>query len=225
MWIFWICFVIFLAQPRQILPYWPLPTVDEAGALLHPVLAALVDLLLIVLFGLQHSLMARPWFKQRCASSLPAAFERSTYVHTANLALFVLIIFWQPIPYVLWKVPEGLWHDAFWAVFILGWIILFLGAHSFGILDLLGIEQMRSWINNERPRPPGLKTGLLYRWLRHPMYVGVLLGVWVTPKMSAGHALLASGLTCYVLLAMRYEERDLARQFGATYSRWRAAAR
>jgi protein-S-isoprenylcysteine O-methyltransferase Ste14 len=225
MWVFWISFVVFLAQPRQLLPYWPLPTVDEGGALLHPVLAALVDLLVIVLFGLQHSLMARPWFKQWWASSVPPAFERSTYVHTANLALFVLIIFWQPIPYVLWEVPEGLWCDAFWAVFILGWITLFLGAHSFGILELLGVEQMRSWSNNERPRPPGLKTGLLYRWLRHPMYVGVLLGVWVTPTMSVGHALLALGLTCYVLLAMRYEERDLARQFGATYSRWRAAAR
>jgi methanethiol S-methyltransferase len=109
-------------------------------------------------------------------------------------------------------------------LFAAGWIILLLGARSFGILDLLGIEQMRGWCRDDWPRPPRLKTGLLYRWLRHPMYVGVLMGVWVTPLMSVGHALLASGLTCYVLIAMRYEERDLARQYGAAYSRWRVAA-
>jgi protein-S-isoprenylcysteine O-methyltransferase Ste14 len=222
MWGFWICFVIFLAQPHQILPYWPLPTVDEGGASLHPAAAALVNLLLIALFGLQHSLMARPWFKQWWAASVPPAFERCTYVHMANLALFALIIFWQPIPVELWSVPRGFWHDALWAIFACGWIILFLGARSFGILDLLGIEQMRSWCKDGRPRPPRLKTGLLYRWLRHPMYAGVLLGVWVTPVMSVGHALLAAGLTCYVLIAMRYEERDLARRFGAAYDRWRA---
>jgi methanethiol S-methyltransferase len=88
MWAFWISFVVFLAQPQKILPYWSLPTVDQGGALLHPVLAALVDLLLIVLFGLQHSLMARHWFKQWWAASVPPAFERCTYVHMANLALF-----------------------------------------------------------------------------------------------------------------------------------------
>jgi methanethiol S-methyltransferase len=192
MWVFWISFVIFLAQPQHLLHYWPLPTVDQGGALLHPVTAACVDLLLIALFGLQHSLMARPWFKAWWAASVPPAFERSTYVHIANLALFALIIFWQPIPAELWNVHHRFWHDALWAVFIFGWIILLLGAHSFGILDLLGIEQMRCWSNGERPRPPRLKTGLLYRWLRHPMYVGVLLGVWVTPAMSVGRALLAA---------------------------------
>jgi hypothetical protein len=88
MWAFWISFVIFLARPQKILPYWPLPTVDQGGTLLHPATAALVDVLLIALFGLQHSLMARPWFKQWWASSVPPAFERSTYVHMANLALF-----------------------------------------------------------------------------------------------------------------------------------------
>jgi hypothetical protein len=79
----------------------------------------------------------------------------------ANLALFALIIFWQPIPDVLWNVPQGFWHDALWAVFAAGWIILFLGARSFGILDLLGIEQMRGWCRNERLQPARLKTGLL----------------------------------------------------------------
>jgi protein-S-isoprenylcysteine O-methyltransferase Ste14 len=167
--------------------------------------------------------MARPWFKNWWAASVSPAFERGTYVHMANLALFALIIFWQPVPDMLWNVPRGFWRDALWAVFACGWIILFLGAQSFGILDLLGIEQIRSWCKDERPRPPRLKTGLLYRLLRHPMYVGVMVGVWVTPAMSVGHALLAAGLTGYVLIAIRYEERDLGLRFGAAYGRWRTA--
>ncbi len=115
-------------------------------------------------------------------------------------------------------------RDAVWTLFALGWGILFLGAWSFGMRDLLGVEQMRAWVLG-RPAPPKrLKTGWLYRWLRQPMYVGVLMGVWVTPRMSLGHALLALGLTGYVLIAMRYEERDLVRTFGARYNRWRGIA-
>ena len=109
-----------------------------------------------------------------------------------------------------------------WAVFAVGWIILFLGAKSFGILELLGVEQMHRWFNGQSPRQPRLKTGLLYRFLRHPMYVGVLLAVWATPKMTVGHALLAFGLPGYVLIAMRYEERDLVSRFGVSYNGWGA---
>ena len=222
MWCFWISFVLFLAHPSQLTAYWPLSTIDQGGVIDHPAVAALIDTMLIGLFGLQHSLMARPWFKEWWAASIPTAFERCTYVHMANLALFALIVFWQPIPVELWTAPEGLFRDALWAAFALGWIILFAGACSFGILDLLGVDQMRRWCHGKGPRQPRLKTGLLYRWLRHPMYVGVLMGVWATPKMTVGHALLALGLTAYVLIAMRYEERDLVRQFGATYKLWRA---
>ena len=193
MWAFWVSFVVFLAQPSQLLPYWPLPTIDHGGAIGHPLGAALIDLLLIALFGLQHSLMARPWFKKWWAASIPPAFERCTYVHMANLALFALIIFWQPIPAMLWDVPRGFLREVLWTLFACGWIILFFGARSFGILDLLGIQQMRSWCKSGERRHPRLKTGLLYRWLRHPMYVGVLLGIWATPRMSLGHALLALG--------------------------------
>jgi protein-S-isoprenylcysteine O-methyltransferase Ste14 len=223
MWAFWVSFVIFLAEPRLIVAWWPLPTVDQGDSLLHPLAAALIDLGLIALFGLQHSVMARPWFKKQ-VMRMPAAFERCTYVHMANLALFALILFWQPLPHPLWDLGDGWLRDAVWILFVVGWGILFLGAWSFGMRDLLGVEQMRSWVLG-RPAPqPRLKTGWLYRWLRHPMYVGVLMGVWVTPRMSLGHALLALGLTGYVLIAMRYEERDLVERFGRRYSHWRDAA-
>ena len=221
MWAFWICFVIFLSSPRRLLDSWPLPTVDHGGFVSPPALAAIVDVALIGLFGLQHSLMARPWFKERVMHRLPSAFERCTYVHMANLSLFALIIFWQPITLEVWNLGRGLWHDAMWAMFAVGWLILFLGARSFGIFELLGLLQMRAWSDGLRPKKISLKTGFLYRWLRHPMYVGVLTAVWATPRMTVGHLLLAVGFTLYVLIALRYEERDLQAHYGADYARWR----
>jgi protein-S-isoprenylcysteine O-methyltransferase Ste14 len=226
MWAFWVSFVIFLAQPRQILGWWPLSTVDRIGSAEqatlaeHPGLAALIDLALVALFGVQHSVMARPWFKEHVRNWLPDGLERSTYVHLANAALFVLILCWQPLPLEVWKVDDGPVRDMLWLLFAAGWIILLLGAWSFGMRELLGVEQVRAWTEGRR-HAPRLKTSLLYQWLRHPMYVGVLLGLWATPRMSLGHLLLASALTAYVLIAMRYEEKDLLRRFGSRYSSWR----
>jgi hypothetical protein len=223
MWTFWVSFVIFLAEPRQVIAWWPLPTVDRGESLAHPAIAALIDLALVSLFGLQHSVMARPWFKQQVMGRMPEPLQRVTYVHMANAALFILIVFWQPIPIEIWNVKETPVREALWLLFAAGWIILFLGAWSFGILDLLGIDQVRAWREGRR-HALHLKTGFLYRWLRHPMYVGVLLGMWATPRMSFGHLLLALAMTGYVLIAMRYEERDLMQLFGSRYNRWRGAA-
>lgn len=221
MWAFWICFVVFLANPRWASKSWPLPTVGSGGIGLHPLAAAIVDVALVALFGLQHSMMARPWFKARVMAGMPQAFERCTFVHGANVALFAMILLWQPIPIALWDLPSP-WRVLPWTAFAAGWLILLLGALSFGMLELLGITQMHAWSRGKGPRPPRLKTGLLYMLVRHPMYVGLLLAVWATPRMTGGHLLLASGMTLYVLVAMRYEERDLAARFGHAYASWRA---
>jgi methanethiol S-methyltransferase len=223
MWGFWVSFVIFLAEPRQVIAWWPLPTVDRADVVNDPAIAAVIDLALILLFGLQHSVMARPWFKQQVMARVPAPLRRATYVHMANLALFTLVLLWQPIPLDIWNITQPTMRGSLWMLFAAGWIVLFLGAWSFGMRELLGIQQVIWWREGRAPTPR-LKTGFLYRWLRHPMYVGVLLGVWATPRMSAGHLLLALAMTAYVLIAMRYEERDLLRTFGASYDRWRASA-
>lgn len=221
MWVFWVSFVIFLAAPRQLDGVWPLPTVEGNTSLIPSWMAALVDIALIAVFGLQHSLMARPWFKQHVMAAMPPAFQRVTYVHFANVALFALILFWQPIPSLIWDVRGGLVEWVVWTVFAIGWLILFFGAWSMGLGDLLGLEEMRAWAKGSEYRLR-LKTGGLYRWLRHPMYVGVLLGVWATPNMSLGHLLLASGLTLYVIVAMRYEKRDLIASYGDRYVSWTA---
>jgi methanethiol S-methyltransferase len=221
MWAFWVSFVIFLASPRQLASTWPLPMVDRGGFFETGLWqAGLANVVLIIVFGLQHSVMARPWFKQSIMPAMPPAFERVAYVHLANVALFALIVLWQPVPTEVWSTRGGLIEDAVWTAFAAGWVLLFLGAWSFGIGDLLGLAQMRAWVDGRKYRPK-LKTGRLYRWLRHPMYVGVLLGVWATPRMSLGHLLLALGLTAYVLIAMRYEERDLIAAYGSRYLAWR----
>jgi protein-S-isoprenylcysteine O-methyltransferase Ste14 len=225
MWMFWVCFVVFLASPRQWYGVWPLPMIDQGKMPGSPLVAALADLGLVALFGLQHSLMARPWFKACIAAYLPSAFERCTYVHTANMVLLALIMLWQPIPVDLWNAKSGIARAVLWALFAIGWVILFLSAWSFGMRDLLGVRQMEAFARGEIQPRHRLRTGWLYRWLRHPMYVGVLLGVWATPRMTIGHAILALGLTGYVLIAVRYEERDLRQRFGRTYVQWRDATR
>jgi protein-S-isoprenylcysteine O-methyltransferase Ste14 len=156
-------------------------------------------------------------------ATLPAAFQRATYVHAANICLLSLILFWQPISIEVWSV-QGPLRGLLWIGFVAGWIILLLGALSFGVFDLLGIEQMRAWASDRPPPAPRLKTGLLYRTLRHPMYVGVLLAMWSAPRMTVGHLLHASGMSVYVLIAMRYEERDLVRRFGGSYQQWRTSS-
>jgi protein-S-isoprenylcysteine O-methyltransferase Ste14 len=220
MWAFWVSFVIFLAEPRQVLAWWPLPTIDRVVSPQQSVLAVCIDLALVAVFGLQHSVMARPWFKRRAMRRIPEGLERATYVHMANGALLILILLWQPIPAEVWNVEDSAARDVLWLLFGAGWATLFLGAWSFGLRELLGLEQVRAWTEG-RPHASRLKIGLLYRWLRHPIYVGVLLGVWATPRMSFGHLLLALALMAYVLIAMRYEERDLLHRFGRRYADWR----
>jgi protein-S-isoprenylcysteine O-methyltransferase Ste14 len=222
MWAFWVSFIIFLAEPRQVLAWWPLPTVDRSPALENHAIAAFIDLGLVALFGMQHSVMARPRFKQWIMNRIGPGTERATYVHMANAALFLLVLCWQPIPIEIWNVRLSVARDALWFLFSMGWIVLFLGAWSFGMRELLGIEQAEAW-RQGRTHSARLKTRLLYRWLRHPMYVGVLLGAWATPRMSVGHLLLALALTAYVLIALKYEERDLRERFGSQYRRWRSS--
>jgi protein-S-isoprenylcysteine O-methyltransferase Ste14 len=220
MWGFWICFVIFLANPAGMTSWWPLPMIDSSDVSPHTFTSALVDVGLIALFGLQHSVMARPRFKTWWANSIPDACERCTYVHAANVALFALILFWRPIPIELWSI-DGPFAILLWVLFAIGWLILLGGGLSFGILDLLGVVQMQRWSRGQPASRRKLKTGKLYSLVPHPMYVGVLLGVWVTPRMTVGHLLLADCLTLYVLIAMRYEQRDLVAQFGGRYVQWR----
>ena len=216
---FFTWFVIFLGNLPKASKPWVDPTVDIGGTL-DGVAAALVDIGLVALFGLQHSLMARPGFKAWWTRIVPQGLERATYVVAASLVGFVMMIFWQPIPLTVWHIT-GPAAVVPWALFGIGWTILLSAGITFNLFELLGLRQAFAWYQGWAIPPLTLKTHWLYDWMRHPMYVGVLLGLWMTPHMTVGHALMAATFTLYILIAMRYEERDLTARFGASYSAWR----
>jgi protein-S-isoprenylcysteine O-methyltransferase Ste14 len=221
-WAFFAALVVFLCNAPDRDAPWLGRSVDVGEAWPLPI-AVLVNLGLVALFGLQHSLMARPALKRYWTHLVPPGLERATYVHAANAAGFAIILLWQPIPATLWDVDWEPAQTLLWVLFGLGWLLLIFAALSFDVLELLGVRQ--AWARYRgRPVPaPGLKTGALYAYVPHPMYVGLLLGVWATPDMSVGHALLAAGFTAYILTALGYEERDLAARFGSAYRTWRSA--
>lgn len=219
---FFTTFIIFLGNLPKLSRPWLVPSAD-LGPTVAPALALAVNALLLALFSLQHSLMARPSFKQKLSNVLPAQLERATYVHAANAAGFFLILLWQPVPLVLWHIQNDLLAGALWAGFAAGWLLLFTAALSIDIFELLGLRQAWDWSRGCSSAPLRLKTNRLYRYLEHPMYAGVILGFWVTPYMTLGHAALSAQLTLYIALAMRYERRDLQARFGLDYDLWRAS--
>jgi methanethiol S-methyltransferase len=195
-------------------------TIDSgpAGALLP---AVVVDLLLISLFALQHSIMARPGFKQRWTRIVPKPAERSTYVLFTGLVLALLFWQWQPIPGVVWNVEgaagKGLLEGLFW----LGWVIVFASSFMINHFDLFGLRQVYLRLKGEPYRPVPFVQVALYRFVRHPLMLGILIGYWATPHMSAGHLLLAAASTAYVFMGIFLEEHDTRQALGETYERYR----
>jgi protein-S-isoprenylcysteine O-methyltransferase Ste14 len=183
-----------------------------------------VDLALVGLFGLQHSIMARPAFKRAWTRIVPPSAERSVYVLFASIALLVLFWFWQPMNKTIWLVGSndrwlsGLLWALFWAGFGIVLVTTFLINH----FELFGLQQ--AWLNlrGSEPAAPELRQPLFYRWVAHPLYAGFFLGFWATPHMTAGHLLLALALSVYMLIAIRYEEHDLTNLFGEDYRRYRS---
>jgi len=179
--------------------------------------AWLVDLALIALFGLQHSVMARPGFKAWMIRHVPTHLERSTYLVATSLVLGMLIACWQPLPGHVWKIEGGLLASTLTGIALGGWGLALLTTFLINHADLFGLRQIYLDAQGLSYTPVDLKTPALYRRVRHPMQLGVLIGVWFTPSMTASHMLLASGMTAYVLVGLIYEERDLVRQFGERY--------
>lgn len=183
--------------------------------------ATIIDLALIALFGLQHSIMARPGFKARWTQLVPPPIERSLYVLFASLALIVMFLFWRPIPAVLWDVGNPTAATAMWALFGLGWLIVLLSTFLISHFELFGLVQVWSHARGKTVPGPVFRTPLLYRFVRHPLYLGFFLAFWATPRMTDGHLLLAAGLSVYMLIAISHEERDLVGLFGPQYEDYR----
>jgi methanethiol S-methyltransferase len=183
--------------------------------------AVLVNLALIALFGLQHSVMARPGFKARWTKIVPEPLERSVFCLASALALVALFAFWHPIAGTVWSVQNETARIAIWALFFAGWGILFVATHLINHWELFGLAQAWRHFRGTEGVPPTFKTPLFYRWVRHPIYTGFLLAFWATPEMSYGHLLLAAGFSIYIFVGIAYEERDLIGHYGETYTDYR----
>ena len=196
-------------------------TVDDAinGASLSQSLT--IDLALIAMFGIQHSVMARPGFKQRWTRAVPTSVERSTYVLAAAIMLGVLLQFWHTIPGTIWDIRSSAVAPAIWAVFAVGWAVLLLSTFLINHFELFGLTQAWSHGRPREPAPPLLREPLFYRYVRHPLYLGFVIAFWATPLMTVSHAVFATGMTVYILIGIAHEERDLVGYFGDSYQEYR----
>jgi protein-S-isoprenylcysteine O-methyltransferase Ste14 len=181
----------------------------------------LVDLGLLVLFALQHSVMARPAFKAWWTRFIPEPAERSTYVLASSVALIVLFACWQPLGGVIWKVTQPTAAMTLYALCAFGWLLVLLSTFLINHFDLFGLRQIWLYLRNEPYTHLTFRTPGPYRLVRHPLYVGWLFAFWATPDMTLTHFVFALATTGYILVAIQLEERDLARHLGTQYSDYR----
>jgi protein-S-isoprenylcysteine O-methyltransferase Ste14 len=183
--------------------------------------AIAVDLLLLALFALQHSVMARPAFKRWWTRTVPEPAERSTYVLASSLALLLLFWQWRPIGGVVWQVEHPVGQAVLHGLFAAGWLTVLVTTFLINHFDLFGLRQVWLHLRGRPYRPLSFVTPGPYRHVRHPLYVGWLLAFWATPTMTAAHLLFAVMTTGYILIAIRFEERDLHEVHGERYAAYR----
>ena len=220
-----ICYAIFFATFLYLIAFVGgfslVPRSVDVGPSTSTEVAAIVDVALIALFGLQHSIMARPAFKAKWTRVIPPVAERSVFVLAASIALMILFLGWRPINTVVWSVTSSTIATILWAVFWIGWLTVLVSTFLINHFELFGLQQ--AWLHGSGrgESRPQLREPSLYRVVRHPMMAGFFLAFWGTPNMSAGHLLLAVGMSLYILIALHYEERDLVGLFGADYENYR----
>jgi protein-S-isoprenylcysteine O-methyltransferase Ste14 len=176
-----------------------------------------VDLLLIGLFGLQHSVMARPWFKRYWTRLVPEPIERSTYVLISGVVSFFMMWQWRGLDAVIWDVQHPLARMLLWGLFTAGWLMVPVVSLMINHFELFGTRQVWLYLRGRPYTSLPFRTPLLYSRIRHPLYIGWALAFWATPTMTLGHLLFAGGMTLYMAIAALIEERDLVGYFGDTY--------
>ena len=220
-----LCYAIFFATFLYLIAFvgnLPVVPVTIDAARTGPMATAVaVDIALVALFGIQHSVMARRGFKARWTRVMPEPIERSTYVLLASLVLILLFGCWYALPATVWAVENGIGAGILWALFASGWAIVLLSTFLLNHFELFGLQQAWFALRERAAAVPQLHQPLFYKIVRHPLYAGFFIAFWATPRMSVGHLLFAVGMSAYMLIAIRFEERDLIATFGGDYVAYR----
>jgi len=219
----YLCFVVSFSYTIAFVGGFAVPKTIDSGAAVPLAEALAVNLALFALFAVQHSVMARRGFKRWWTRIVPPALERSTYVLFASAAVALLLWQWRPIAEpVIWRVENPLAVQVLWTVFALGWVIALIATFLINHFELFGLRQVFARLTGRAIPAAEFRTPFLYRYVRHPLYLGIVLGLWAAPVMSAGHLLFAAGSTGYILVGIWFEERDLIAHFGDKYRAYRA---
>jgi methanethiol S-methyltransferase len=198
------------------------PKAIDDGTSVPAVEALTVNLLLMSLFAVQHSVMARKSFKQWWTQFVPHSVERSVYVLLASLALILLFWQWRPMPAIVWQVDDPGVATAVMALSFVGWLVVFTSTFLINHFELFGLHQVVANLARRTLPEPRFKTPVLYKIVRHPIYLGFIVAFWAAPVMTVGHLLFAAVTTAYIFVGIFLEERDLVAMFGEDYKRYRA---
>jgi methanethiol S-methyltransferase len=204
-------FVADLAVPKTI----------DSGAVVPPAEAFIINLLLMSVFAVQHSVMARKQFKQWWTQYVPASIERSTYVLLASLALVLLFWQWRPMPAPVWQISDASVATAVTGLSFVGWLIVLTSTFLINHFELFGLQQVANNLADRSMPAPRFRTPLYYKFVRHPIYLGFIVAFWAAPAMTVGHLLFAAVTTAYIFVGILLEERDLIELFGDEYRRYK----
>jgi len=218
-----VCYVAFFATFLYAIAFVAnviVPKTIDSGEVIPAREAFAVNVVLLLIFALQHSVMARKPFKQWLARWVSPSVERSTYVLASSLALALLFWLWRPMPTVVWHIDNTLLANALLALSLIGWAIVLVSTFLIDHFELFGLQQVASNLTGKAMPEPKFRTPLFYKFVRHPLYFGFILAFWATPTMTIGHLLFAAGTTAYILIGILLEERDLVGAFGEDYRRY-----